>query len=93
MSPCPYPVKGFTAFTDCPGCGHLAFHWLSEPPGEDEEFPGEAGETSAVVSDREIKCWGGNIYRVIQDLVYRVDKTTCDHVRECVACGQEWGEK
>lgn len=93
MSACPYPIRVFTAFTDCPGCGRFAFHWLSEPPDADEEFPGEPGEVSAVDSEDEVRYWGGSVYRVLQRFVYRVDKSTCDHVRECVACGQEWGEK
>ena len=83
-------ARRFYAFTDCPGCGAVACHWLMEP----WEPPSEPKEVIAVVTD-----YTGNVVREHYSApggnleAYDLNTDTCDVMRVCVRCGSHWGEK
>ena len=71
----------FTASTDCPDCGHLAVHWLTEP---DLEPQGD---------DPTVNAW--KKIRYTQQILFGgrdFDPEGTTVARVCVKCGYRWGQ-
>lgn len=68
----------FQAFTDCPHCGHYAYHWLREapaPPGPRELALGRPAPIDAYAARRQL-----------------VDLDGSKVIRTCRKCALDWGQ-
>lgn len=72
----------FTATTDCPACGHMAVHWLTEPRLEPQ------GDDPASVAHRRIV-----IHATTLGMDgWRYDPPGSTVARVCTKCGHRWAQ-
>lgn len=83
----------FTAVSTCPRCGHIAYHWIDEPPA-----PPEIAEWEEI----EIHSFGHGHDRTIRLPNYapggdmrarQVNTDNSNVMRTCRQCEYVWGEK
>ncbi len=75
--------ESFTATTDCPNCGHMAVHWLTEP----RLMP--MGDDPADIAWRRI-----SLHAVMLGFNgWRFDPPGCTVARVCVKCDHRWGQR
>lgn len=72
------PPKPFEAYTDCPKCGCMDFHWLRKPLPKPEVGP------VRVFPD-------GTEIHSFTDLT-GPDESMYEVIRICTACSAEWGQ-
>ena len=83
----------FTAVSTCPRCGHIAYHWIDEPP----EPPEIVGWTEKVC-----RVYGGNYGTIVRMPTYatggdmtahHINTSNSSVMRTCRQCEWQWGER
>lgn len=86
-------AREFGALTECPRCGEIAYHWMTEPKWppipEDVEQEVVRDFTGAIVRHHVSETYPVGTKQVDIDW----NTSNCKVVRTCKNCSHDWGEE